>query len=301
MADLPPRSRDSQTTSKCAIVRSPGAHFRLCLSASRCHYRGMHVRVRHHALRDIKLTGWNERFSGRGHYRDLVADATWRKGWISVDAVTWNPSDRKVYCGLNSIDGDLLYAFDPETVEFECLNTQSWADEFDSKIHRALLRNPKDGCFYFGTSLLHDADQQQDAKGGKLVKYDPRRRDYDVLGVPFPHLYIQSIAADFQRGILYAFTYPAEFVLRFDLKTRQARALAYVGNAILFAQPHNAIVDKQGNLWGTYAETRAWDEVPSQQPVRLFRYNPDTDKFTWFDYGLSRKADKKQLLADPPK
>lgn len=261
----------------------------------------MQARIRHHVLRGYKLTGWEERFSGKGHYRDILADETWRNGWISFDTVTWNPADRKCYCGLNSIDGDLLYTFDPKTEAFECLNTQQWADAFDSKIHRTLLRDSKDGRFYFGTSLLHDADQQLEAKGGKLVSYDPVTRKYEILGIPFPHLYLQSIAADFDRGIIYGFTYPAEFLVRFDLKTRKSQTLAYLGNAILFAQPHNAVVDKHGNLWGTYAETRAWDEIPSTCPIRLFKYHPDADKFTWFDYGLSRKAEKEQLLSDPAK
>ena len=260
----------------------------------------MPARIRQHILRDFKLTGWKERIEGRLHYRDLLKEPNWLKGWISFDAVTWNPQDRKVYCGLNSLDADLLYAFDPQTGRFEGLNTQSWSDRFDSKIHRTLLHNPVDGCLYFGTSLLHDADQQREAPGGKLVKYDPRTRTYDVLGIPFAHQYIQSIAADWTRGILYAFTYPAEFVMRFDLATRQSRILAYLGNAIMFAQPHNAVVDRHGCLWGTYAETRCFDEILSPQPIRLFKYEPDADRFTWFDHGLARKADPAQLLRDPP-
>jgi len=260
----------------------------------------MKARIRHHILRDYKLSGWKEHIEGQWHYRQLAADPDWFNGWISIDAVTWNPTDRKVYCGLNSLDGDLRYAFDPATGQFEGKNTKSWTDKFDSKIHRTLLRNPHDGCFYFGTSLLHDADQQHEAPGGKLVKFDPRTGVYDVLGIPFPHQYLQSIAADWDRGILYAFCYPAEFILRFDLATRTTRVLGYVGNAIMFAQPHNGVVDKHGNLWGTYAETRAFDETPGRQPIRLFKYNPDADKFTWFDYGLSRKAEPRQLLPDPP-
>src|SRR5690606_5014006 len=147
-----------------------------------------------------------------------------------------------------------------------------------------------------GTSLLHDADQQHEAPGGKLVKYDPRTDTFDVLGIPFPHLYVQSIAADWQRGVLYAFTYPAEFVIRFDLATRQARNLGYLGIAIMFAQPHNGGVDKDDNLWGTCAETHGIDELTGQQPIRLFNYAPDADRFTWFEHGLSRKTDQRQLI-----
>ena len=256
--------------------------------------------MRAHKLRDYRLHGWEEKIAGRWSYRQLAADPDWRDGWISFDAVTWNPHDRMVYCGLNSIDGDLLYAFDPARSSFECLETAQWTDAFDVKIHRTLLLNPLDRCLYFATSLLHDADRQREAGGGKVVRYDPSARRYDVLAVPVPHLYIQSIAADWDRAIVYGFTYPAEFLFQLDLATGRAETLAYVGNAILFAQPHNAVVDGDGWLWGTYAETRAWDETTGSVPVRLFKYHPEGRRFVWFEHGLARRDDPRQLLPDPP-
>ncbi len=255
--------------------------------------------VKAHVLRDYRLSGWSERIVGRWHYRDLVADAAWRDGWISFDTVTFNPADGQVYCGLNSIDGDLLYRFDPTSGAFTGLNTRRWADAFDVKIHRTLLHNPLDNCLYFGTSMLHDVDQQQQAAGGKLVRYDIAADRYDILGVPAPMLYIQSIAADFARGKLYGFTYPAEACFAFDLATGRSEILAYTGNAMFFSQPHNPVVDAQGWLWGTYAETRAWDERLSDVPIRLFKYHPEGNRFVWFDRGLPRKADRHQLLPDP--
>lgn len=231
----------------------------------------------------------------------MVADSQWRQGWISFDTVTWCPDDRQLYCGLNSLDGDLLYRFEPAHGDFTCLNTQRWTDRFDSKIHRNLLYNPQDKCFYFATSLLHDVDQQAQAKGGKLVKYDPAADSYDVLGIPAAMLYIQSLAADFERGLLYGFTYPAEAFFQFDLRTRRSDILAYTGNAQFFSQPHSPAVDGNGWVWGTYAETRAWDEKLSEHPIRLFKYHPTGRRFVWFDRGLPRKADKQQLLADPEK
>jgi hypothetical protein len=259
------------------------------------------VEVQAHVLRDYRLAGWEERISGRWHYRDLIADEDWRNGWISFDAVAWNPHDRQVYCGLNSIDGDLLYRFDPRMQSFACLQTQRWTDRFDVKIHRTLLYNGKDRCFYFGTSMLHDVDEQPDARGGKLVRYDPAANRYDILGVPVPMLYIQSLAADFDHGLIYGFTYPAEALFEFDLATRESRILAYTGNALMMSQPHNPVVDGDGWLWGTYAETRAWDETPSERPVRVFKYHPEGRRFRWFDWGLPRREDSGQLLADPPK
>ncbi len=260
----------------------------------------MNYRCRAYKLRDVQLEGWRDRIAGRWHYRDLVADRSWFHGWISFDSLCWDEQRGVLFCGLNSLDGDLLYRFDPASGQFTSCRTQRWADAFDSKIHRALLKSPVDGKLYFGTSLLHDADQQHEAPGGKLVCYDPDADAFDVLGIPEKHLYLQSIAADWQRGILYAFTYPAEFLVRFDLRTRRSRRLAYIGNAISFAQPHNAVVDAAGKLWGTYAETRAWDETLSAQPIRLFNYDPQRDRFTWFKHGLSRRDQPEQLLPDPP-
>ncbi len=257
--------------------------------------------IRAFRLRDYRLEGWREHIAGRWSYRQLAADPLWRDGWISFDAVTWDEDERLVYCGLNSIDGDLLYVFDPSTERFECLNSRAWTDRFDVKIHRTLLRNPQDGNYYFATSLLHDAEDQQEAPGGKLVRYDPRTRAAAVLGVPLPRLYIQSIAADWTRGVLYGFTYPAECVFKFELATGKTEIVAWIGNAIMFAQPHNAVVDRHGWLWATYAETRAWDETIGQCPIRLFKYHPEGDRIVWFEHGLARVEDRVQLLDDPPK
>jgi sugar lactone lactonase YvrE len=191
-----------------------------------------------------------------------------------------------------------LYAFDPATGCFESLGAQAWADEFDVKIHRTLLLNPKDRNLYFATSLLHDIDRQREAPGGKLVRWDPANGQHHVIATPFPHLYVQSIAADWERSLIYCFTYPAEFLVKVDLLTGKPEVLGYLGNSLLFAQPHNAVVDGAGWLWGTCAETRAFDEVPSPVPIRLFRYHPDGDRFDWFEHGLSRRSQREQLLPE---
>jgi hypothetical protein len=254
------------------------------------------VKVKAHILRDTKLNGWQEKIVGHWSYSDLLGDPDWFHGWISFDAVAFNPDDGKVYCGLNSLDGDLLYRFHPDSGEFECLNTRDWTDPYDVKIHRTILHNPSDGCLYFGTSLLHDLDQQQQARGGKLVRFHPAKQTYEILGIPAPRLYLQSIAADWQRSIIYSFTYPAEAVFKTHLPSGNSQLTAYLGNAILFAQPHNAVVDRAGWLWGTCAETRAWDERVGPQPIRLFKYHPDTDSLVVFDWGLARLEEKHQLL-----
>ena len=255
--------------------------------------------IRSHILRNARFDNWKSQVEGKWPYRQLYNDESWRYGWISFDAITWSEEESCLYCGLNAMDGDILYRFWPQQGRFESLNAQRWADEFDSKIHRCLLRDAHDGSFYFGTSLLHDIDQQHDAPGGKLMRYTPKEDSYALLCIPFPHLYIQSIAADFKRGKIYCFTYPAEFVMCYDMRSEQVRNLGYITNATCFVQPHNGVVDAQGCLWGTYAETRAFDEVPSETPVRLFRYHPDDDRFDWFEFGLSRKSCREQLVPDP--
>ena len=255
--------------------------------------------VRSHILRDYHFNNWHSEIEGCWHYNRLYNDMLWHKGWISFDAVTWNTDEQCLYCGLNSLDGDIFYRFRPGENRFESLNARQWANEFDSKIHRTILRNPEDGKLYFATSMLHDIDRQHEAPGGKLMRYDPRTGTFELLAIPFPQLYIQSIAADFERGKIYCFTYPAEFVVCFDMHSGKSRTLAYITNATSMVQPHNGVVDNQGYFWGTYAETRAFDEVPSKNPVRLFRYHPDTGKFDWFDFGLSKKSDSRQLLAAP--
>jgi hypothetical protein len=254
--------------------------------------------VEAHILRDGKVAGWEGRIKNKWVYQTIKDNPTWFQGWISFDSVTWNSKEKKLYCGLNSLDGDLLYRFSPSTSSFESLGTKQWTDQYDVKIHRTLLLNPKDQCFYFATSQLHDLDQQESAKGGKLAKFDPRTNRFEIIGIPVPHLYIQSIAADWGRNIVYGFTYPAEAVSRTDLQTGKSELLAYIGNATMMVQPHNGVVDGEGCLWGTYAETRGWDETTGPDPVRLFKYHPEKG-FTWFDHGLRRRAEKEQLVPDP--
>lgn len=179
------------------------------------------------------------------------------------------------------------------------MNRRDWTDKYDAKIHRTLLLNPNDHCLYLATSLLHDLDQQHETKGGKLARFDLQTGTYKIISVPISHLYVQSIAADWERAIIYGFTYPIEAMFRTDLSSGSSRILAYIGNAIMFAQPHNAVVDRDGWLWGTCAETRAWDETIGREPIRLFKYHPHEDRFVWFDHGPSRKEIGRQLLSDP--
>ena len=46
------------------------------------------------------------------------------------------------------------------------------------------------------------------------------------------------------------------------------------------------VVDGQGWLWGTCAETRAWDETTGSEPIRLFKY---CFVFVLFSFSVSDK------------
>ena len=51
-------------------------------------------------------------------------------------------------------------------------------------------------------------------------------------------------------------------------------------------QAHNPVIDKDGNVWGTYGILRAFSYRTGPDSLRLFRYSPDTDEMTFFDHGL---------------
>jgi hypothetical protein len=53
-----------------------------------------------------------------------------------------------------------------------------------------------------------------------------------VSAIPFPRLYVQSFAADGDGELLiYCFTYPAEFVVKVDLRTGKPEVLGSLGNS----------------------------------------------------------------------
>ena len=106
------------------------------------------------------------------------------------------------------------------------------------------------------------------AKGGKIFKYTPGDGKIEVLARPVKYDYIQCIALDRQRKILYGFTYPVPKFFRYDILTGQSFDFDYVGDCT-----HIPAVDDDGFLWGTYTGQR------------LFKYHPDSG-FTWLEHGV---------------
>lgn len=73
-----------------------------------------------------------------------------------------------------------------------------------------------------------------------------------------PPAYIQSIALDRKRRIIYGFGAVPEVFFRYDIDTGKSRVIAHIGNAAEFCEAHNPVIDKDGNVWGTYGILRAF-------------------------------------------
>jgi outer membrane protein assembly factor BamB len=247
------------------------------------------IAVHAHKLKDRAFHNWHTEVSGRWKITDLRADEGYCNDWISVDSLAWDQQKKLLYVGLNCINTDIFYTFDPGSNAFESLGFQRVSDKFDVKLHRSIELDG-DGALYLATALLHDLDEQHEAKGGKVFRYDPSTEQYTLLGVPIPSNYIQSIVLDPVNRLLYGFTYPSEQLFCFDLNTGECKSLAYVGNGVMISQPHCGVIDRNNCLWGTWGETRAYEYAPGPVPIRIFRYDPSNKQFTWFQHGFGKTS-----------
>jgi len=242
------------------------------------------VKVQAQVLKDRRFDDWHRLVAGRWSIEDLRADARYRDDWISFDCLSWDADRGLLYLGLTAINTDIFWTFDPRTGKFESLGFDRVGDRFDAKFHRSLERED-DGSYLVATAMLHDMDQQHRAAGGKLMRYRPDESRFDLLDIPVPGQYIQSILLDRSRRLVYGFTYPAEYMFVHDLQSGQSRNLAYIGNARMISQPHNAVLDRRGRVWGTWGENRAFEDDPGSSPIKYFCYDPEQDDFEWFGYG----------------
>ncbi len=84
-----------------------------------------------------------------------------------------------------------------------------------SRCRRSLFKG-KDGCLYAAIALLHDVDRFYEAPGSSIVRLDPRSGSLTKLGIPLPHVYIQSLVIDTQRAMLYGLCFAPEFLVSFN-------------------------------------------------------------------------------------
>ncbi len=189
---------------------------------------------------------------------------------ISITTVMYCPSEAKVFLGITDQNNDLLYSFDPETMEFGSCGFRRIADRFDVKIHRSLVQD-RDGSILGATAGLHGLQDRDKAEGGKIFRYSPTDGSIELLARPVKNDYIQSIVLDPQRRTIYGFTYPMAHFFRYDLETGDAKSF-YINSF-----PHLPALDEEGRLWGTW-----------ESDNRLFRYDPDKDEILWSNVRLPR-------------
>jgi hypothetical protein len=229
---------------------------------------------------------WFDEIEDHWEYDKFLATPGWRKNWISFDSVLHNATDDRVYLGITSFDADIFRAYDRTTGQFLDLGCSGIAHPQDAKFHRSLVKWEKDGCLYAAIALLHDVDRYWDAPGGAIVKYEPATGNLEKLGIPLPHVYIQSICLDQARGVIYGQSFTPERLFRFDLATRQSQDLGPISSGMVMAQGENVELDDESCVWCGWHATRAWQNVSGVDSHRLAKYDPRTGRIHYLDAGL---------------
>src|SRR5579859_178214 len=229
---------------------------------------------------------WFDEIEDHWEYDQFLATPGWRKNWISFDTVFHNPTDDRVYVGITSFDADIFRAYDRKTGQFLDLGYSRIAHPQDAKFHRSLVKWQKDGCLYGAIALLHDIDRYWDAPGGAIVKYDPATGQLEKIGIPLPHMYIQSICLDQARGVIYGQSFTPERLFSFDLATHESKDLGPISSGMVMAQGENVELDDESRVWCGWHATRAWQNVSGVDSHRLARYDPRAGCIQYLDGGL---------------
>lgn len=247
------------------------------------------MKIRSHKLRNHDFgDAWKTQTEDRWNYNDFRADAHWRKDWISFDGIVAHPSNDLVYCGITSFDADIFWAWNRSTQQWQDCGFNTVGNSFDAKFHRSMELTQDGSTLYTATALLHDIDRYWEAPGGGIFRHDIQSGQTEKLGIPLPHNYIQSIALDAVRGVLYAMHFTPERLSVFDLATNTARDLGPIGSGIAMAQGENIILDDDGAAWCGWGVTRAWQSTPGKDSFRLCKYSTDANRIIFLDSGLPR-------------
>ena len=246
-------------------------------------------------IRSLKLKdrdygdAWDSTIEDHWNYEDFLGDKGWRNDWISFDGIVYSRSNDRVYCGITSFDADIFKVFDRESGAFVDTDMASVVDPYDAKFHRSMELTGDGASIYAATALLHDVDHYWDAPGGGIFRHDIARGRTEKLGIPIPHVYIQSIALDEARGVIYGMHFTPERMSVFDLETNQGRDLGPIGSGYAMGQGENIMLDESGCAWVGWSQTRAWQNQPGADSFRLCKFDPDQDRIEFFKHGLPRR------------
>jgi len=244
------------------------------------------MRIRSHKLKTGRFDNFFSDVEDRWNYRDMIAHPDWRTEWISFDCCLYVPEQERIYCGITSFDADIFYAYDRKSEGFVDCNYKSIRDPYDAKFHRSLVRYQKDGCLYAAVALLHDVDRYWEAPGGAIVRFDPATGKIEKIGIPIPHVYIQSVCLDQNAGILYGQTFTPERLVRFNIPARTGEDLGPIGSGLEMAQGENIELDDDGCAWFAWNVTRAWQRKPGLESNRLCKFDPRKGHINFFNTGL---------------
>ena len=246
------------------------------------------MRIRTLKLSDTQFgTQWFDEVADHWDYNDFRRNPAWRNGWISFDCALHEPRADRIYLGITSFGADIFKAYDRGTDRFADLGFARIADPFDAKFHRALCFGP-DGCVYGAIALLHDVDRYFEAPGGAIVRYNPGTGGIAKIGVPLPHVYIQSMVLDGVRGVAYCLCFAPEKLAVFNLRTGESRDLGLLGTYGGMAQGENLILDDAGCVWTSWTLTRAWASERGPDADRLCKYDPQLGHIVFYRHGLPK-------------
>ena len=229
---------------------------------------------------------WQKETEDHWNYDDYLKDEGWRKDWISFDCLCHDPVTDTVFAGITSFDADIFYGWNRKEQAWFDPGYERIRDPYDAKFHRSLVRHSKDGCLYAAVALLHDIDRFMEAPGGAIVKYDPATNHITKLAIPMPHIYIQAIALDQSRDMIYAQTFTPENLASYNLRTGESRWIGPTGSGLTMGQGENIVLDDDGCVWGGWAVTRAWQSFPGVDQHRLYKYDPRDGNIHYLDKGL---------------
>ena len=232
---------------------------------------------------------WREEVEDRWDYEDFLERPDWRKEWISFDGVVYHAGTDRVYCGLTSFDADIFKVYDCRAGRFLDTDFGKVADGYDAKFHRSMELTGDGSALYLGTALLHDVDHYFDAPGGGIFRHNVGSGVTEKLGIPLPHVYIQGLALDEERGVVYAMHFTPERLSLFDVETRQGRDLGPIGSGVAMGQGENVVLDDAGCAWTGWSQTRAWQNAPGVDSHRLCKYDPEQNRIHYFKAGLPRR------------